>query len=95
MCIITSQNTLLDNFLAMAVSVFFNPVRKGYYCCFLFWSMGKDLNIFTDVCTFRSIKLLEASETDGFENKAENVAIWTGMIICWNLTEISTVTEIQ
>ncbi|MCH88556.1 hypothetical protein A2U01_0009447, partial [Trifolium medium] len=26
-----------------------------------------------------SIKLLEASETDGFE-MAENVAIWTGMI---------------
>lgn len=44
--------------------------------------------------TNRSIKLLEASETDGFQDMAENVAIWTGMII-GNLTEISTVIDFQ
>jgi hypothetical protein len=57
--------------------------------------MGKDWNIFTDLCICRSIKLLEASETDGFAEMAENVVIWTGMIIGWNLREISTLTDFQ
>ena len=48
--------------------------------CFL----GKGLNLVCFncfVCACRYIKLLEASETDGFLDLSENMDIWTGMII--------------